>query len=402
MEGINEKEEAQKGSSPAELGKWAEIQDMLKKRVITVDDFPWRLASQSESEPQQQQLKYVGGVDVSFSKEEPSMACGSLVVLDLLHDLRLVYQEYTCLSLDIPYVPGFLAFREAPILLHLLAKMKKDASPFYPQVLMVDGNGLLHPRGKSVFYSIKCPYQLSPSLYFEVFPWPGFGLASHLGVIANIPTIGVGKNLHHVDGLTQSGVRKLLEAEENKAKGIITLRGNSGFIWGVAMRSEQGSLKPVFVSVGHRVSLETAIEIVNMTCKFRVPEPIRQLMWKASRISTGGSTLSMSDDYSAVLAAFVRFSEQFQSLIHCYLVLDHDSNYTRLCITLLILEWSVSSHSARIANNHFNSKHTSQSHHRMPEPLMVMLLHHSVQTFSGLFSLSMLERITLMKLKLNV
>ncbi|MBA0835971.1 hypothetical protein Goarm_008219 [Gossypium armourianum] len=150
--------------------------------------------------------------------------------------------------------------------------------------------------------------------------------------------------MHHVDGLTQSGVRKLLEAEENKAKGIITLRGNSGFIWGVAMRSEQGSLKPVFVSVGHRVSLETAIEIVNMTCKFRVPEPIRQsyillgfrektpekkltfyvplrgeleglskLMWKASRISTGGSTLSMSDDYSAVLAAFVRFSEQFQN-----------------------------------------------------------------------------------------
>ncbi|TYI25768.1 hypothetical protein ES332_A05G071900v1 [Gossypium tomentosum] len=231
MEGINEKEEAQKGSSPAELGKWAEIQDTLKKRVITVDDFPWRLASQSESEPQQQQLKYVGGVDVSFSKEEPSMACGSLVVLDLLHDLRLVYQEYTCLSLDIPYIPGFLAFRE---------------------VLMVDGNGLLHPRG--------------------------FGLASHLGVIANIPTIGVGKNLHHVDGLTQSGVRKLLEAEENKAKGIITLRGNSGFIWGAAMRSEQGSLKPVFVSVGHRVSLETAVEIVNMTCKFRVPEPIRQVI----------------------------------------------------------------------------------------------------------------------------
>ncbi|MBA0864419.1 hypothetical protein Goshw_002735 [Gossypium schwendimanii] len=362
MEGINEKEEAQKGSSPAELGKWAEIQDTLKKRVITVDDFPWRLASQSESEPQQQQLKYVGGVDVSFSKEEPSMACGSLVVLDLLHDLRLVYQEYTCLSLDIPYVPGFLAFREAPILLHLLAKMKKDASPFYPQVLMVDGNGLLHPRGKSVFYSIKCPYQLSPSLYFEVFPWPGFGLASHLGVIANIPTIGVGKNLHHVDGLTQSGVRKLLEAEENKAKGgvrklleaeenkakgIITLRGNSGFIWGAAMRSEQGSLKPVFVSVGHRVSLETAIEIVNMTCKFRVPEPIRQ-------ISTGGITLSMSDHYSAVLAAFVRFSEQFQ-------------NSLKELLTFPVLD-----------------------------PLL------PVQTFSGLFSLSMLERITLMKLKLTV
>ncbi|KAL4333996.1 hypothetical protein GQ457_07G043600 [Hibiscus cannabinus] len=299
MEGINEKEEAQEGTGPgsAELGRWAEIQDTLKKRVVTVDDFPWRLLPPpSQSESQQQQLKYVGGVDVSFSKEDPSMACGSLVVLDLLHDLRLVHQEYTCVRLDIPYVPGFLAFREAPILVHLLEKMKKDDSPFYPQVLMVDGNGLLHPRG--------------------------FGLASHLGVIADIPTIGIGKNLHHVDGLTRSELRKLLEAEENKAKGIITLRGNSGFIWGAAMRSNQGSLKPVFVSIGHRVSLETAIKIVNMTCKFRVPEPIRQadirsrehlrklklkcpsdaiakwfvlkgiwLLWKASRISTGGSTI---------------------------------------------------------------------------------------------------------------
>ncbi|XP_022731300.1 endonuclease V isoform X6 [Durio zibethinus] len=230
MEGVNEneKEEAQKRSDPPELGKWAEIQDTLKKSVIAVDDFPWRLPS-PQSHSHQQQLTYVGGVDVSFSKEEPSMACGSLVVLDLHHDLRLVYQDYTCLTLDVPYVPGFLAFRE---------------------VLMVDGNGLLHPRG--------------------------FGLASHLGVLANIPTIGIGKNLHHIDGLTQSGVRKLLEAEENRANDVITLRGSSGFIWGAAMRSTQGSLKPVFVSIGHRVSLDTAIKIVNMTCKFRVPEPIRQ------------------------------------------------------------------------------------------------------------------------------
>ncbi|GMI81570.1 hypothetical protein HRI_001826300 [Hibiscus trionum] len=251
MEGINEKEESEQGPGPGsvELGRWTEIQDTLKKRVITVDDFPWRLPS-PPSESQQQQLKYVGGVDVSFSKEDPSMACGSLVVLDLLHDLRLVYREFTCVRLDIPYVPGFLAFREAPILVNLLEKMKKEANPFYPQVLMVDGNGLLHPRG--------------------------FGLASHLGVIADIPTIGIGKNLHHVDGLTRSGLRKLLEDEENRSSGIITLRGNSGFIWGAAMRSNQGSLKPVFVSIGHRVSLETAIKIVNMTCKFRVPEPIRQ------------------------------------------------------------------------------------------------------------------------------
>ncbi|OMO61924.1 hypothetical protein CCACVL1_23144 [Corchorus capsularis] len=226
---------------------------MLKKRVITVDDFPWRLPS-SESPQEVEQLKYVGGVDVSFSKNEPSLACGSLVVLDLHHALDIVYQDYVVVTIDVPYVTGFLAFREAPILVNLLEKMKSNASPFYPQVLMVDGNGLLHPRG--------------------------FGLASHLGVLANLPTIGIGKKLHHVDGLTRSGVKKLLEGGENGAKDVITLRGNSGFIWGAAIRSTQGSLRPLFVSTGHRVSLDTAIKIVNMTCRFRVPEPIRQVLRK--------------------------------------------------------------------------------------------------------------------------
>ncbi|XVF48109.1 hypothetical protein PTKIN_Ptkin03bG0164900 [Pterospermum kingtungense] len=259
MEGVNEKVkeevETQNDSGPPELGKWAEIQCMLKNRVITVDDFPWRLPpphSQSQQQSEHEELlRYVGGVDVSFSKEDPSTACGSLVVLDLHQSLSLVYQDYTCLSLDVPYVPGFLAFREAPIVVHLLEKMRNNANPLYPQVLMVDGNGLLHPRG--------------------------FGLASHLGVLANLPTIGIGKNLHHVDGLTQSGVRKLLDTEENRDKDVITLRGKSGFIWGAAMRTTQSSIKPLFVSIGHRVSLDTAIKIVKMTCKFRVPEPIRQV-----------------------------------------------------------------------------------------------------------------------------
>ncbi|KAI3837936.1 hypothetical protein MKW92_032290 [Papaver armeniacum] len=128
--------------------------------------------------------------------------------------------------------------------------MKRQCSPFYPQCLMVDGNGLLHPRG--------------------------FGLACHLGVTANIPTIGIGKNLHHVDGLTQSGVREFLEAEENCSKDLITLTGCSGRIWGAALRSTNDSLKPIYVSIGHRISLDSAIQLVRFTCKYRVPEPVRQ------------------------------------------------------------------------------------------------------------------------------
>ncbi|KAK4559201.1 hypothetical protein RGQ29_008447 [Quercus rubra] len=191
--------------------QWIEAQDDLKRRLVTEDDFSWKLSKENEEE-EEALLRYVGGVDISFSKEDTSVACGTLVVLDIQsQDLQVVYHDYYLVTLTVPYVPGFLAFREAPVLLELLERMKKNASPFYPQVLMVDGNGILHPRG--------------------------FGLACHLGVLADLPTIGIGKN---------------------------------------AMRSTKGSLKPIFISVGHRLSLVTAITIVKMTCKYRVPEPTRQ------------------------------------------------------------------------------------------------------------------------------
>ncbi|OVA19332.1 Endonuclease V [Macleaya cordata] len=239
-------------------------QELLRRRLILEDDFTWKipttttttttttsssLEDEAEDGKKLLMLRYVGGVDLSFSKDDPSMACAALVVLDLQADatLNVVYHDFTLTHLHIPYIPGFLAFREAPVLLDLLDKMKRDSNPFYPQVhakLMV--------------------------------PFVGFGLACHLGVMADLPTIGIGKNLHHVDGLTQSGVRKLLEAKENCAEDLITLTGCSGRVWGAALRSTRGSLKPVFISVGHRISLDTAIKVVKLTCKYRVPEPIRQ------------------------------------------------------------------------------------------------------------------------------
>lgn len=246
-------------SSSVDHKAWTEAQDLLKQKLIAEDDFSWRLGSKSNSksmereeekeEEREEVLKYVGGVDISYSKENPSLACGILVVLEL-KTLQVVYQDFCVVTPNVPYVPGFLAFREAPVLLELVEKMKNNNSPFYPQLLMVDGNGILHPRG--------------------------FGLACHLGILADLPTIGIGKNLHHVDGLTLSGVKQLLEAQEDSAEGFITLKGCSGRIWGAAARSAGGSLKPIFISTGHRISLDTATRIVKMTCKFRVPEPIRQ------------------------------------------------------------------------------------------------------------------------------
>ncbi|MED6131339.1 hypothetical protein PIB30_008986 [Stylosanthes scabra] len=228
---------------------WIAEQDLLREKLIREDSFTWKIPEDGCWDWEEGLLRYVGGVDISFSKDEASMACGTLVVLDL-RTLQVVYEDFSFVNIQVPYVPGFLAFREAPILLEILEKMKKSGSSFYPQLLMVDGNGILHPRG--------------------------FGLACHLGVEANLPTIGIGKNLHHVDGLNQSRVRELLEAGENSCKDFINLVGCSGHIWGAAMRSTQGSIKPIFISIGHRISLQTAIKLVQMTCKYRVPEPIRQ------------------------------------------------------------------------------------------------------------------------------
>lgn len=251
--------DAKEASSSANIqNSWIEAQDSLKTRLVTEDDFRWQLPATTTGTTTTTAigggeclgvLKYVGGVDISFAKDDPSVACGTLVVLDL-QTLEVVYDDYSVVTLHIPYVPGFLAFREAPILLQLLEKMRTSDHPFYPQMLMVDGNGILHPRG--------------------------FGLACHLGVLANLPTIGIGKNLHHVDGLTQSTVRQLLETKGNLGEDIITLRGDSGRTWGAAMQSNPGSLKPIYISVGHRISLDTAVKIARMTCKFRIPEPIRQ------------------------------------------------------------------------------------------------------------------------------
>ncbi|XP_058222506.1 uncharacterized protein LOC131332345 isoform X4 [Rhododendron vialii] len=215
--------DSKEASSSAEIqNSWVEAQDSLKTRLVTEDDFRWQLPTTTAAATtlvggggECEVLKYVGGVDISFAKDDPSVACGTLVVLDL-QTLEVVYEDYSAVTLHIPYVPGFLAFREVPILLQLLEKMKTCDHPFYPQMLMVDGNGILHPRGKQL-----------------------------------LETKGT-----HDD--------------------ILTLRGDSGRTWGAAMRSNPGSFKPIYISVGHRVSLATAVKIARMTSKYRVPEPIRQ------------------------------------------------------------------------------------------------------------------------------
>ncbi|KAL8101758.1 uncharacterized protein LOC141683722 isoform X2 [Apium graveolens] len=240
-------------TTPQLLNNWIQVQSKLKKKLVTEDDFTWKVPTRikggDEGAESCEVLKYIGGVDLSFSRGDPSVACATLVVLEL-KSLEIVYQDSCVVRLSVPYVPGFLAFREAPVLLELLDKMKACSHPLYPQLLMVDGNGILHPQG--------------------------FGLACHLGVLANIPTIGIGKSLHHVDGLSKSTVRERFEMDGNSSQDIIPLIGDSGQTLGAALLSTRGSSKPIYVSIGHRISLAVAIEIVKVSCKYRVPETIRQ------------------------------------------------------------------------------------------------------------------------------
>ncbi|GAB2213602.1 hypothetical protein Drorol1_Dr00017913, partial [Drosera rotundifolia] len=101
----------------------AVVFEIVARRLVIEDDFDWALPDENgEDEGKEEVLRYVGGVDVSFSKEDSTFACACIVVLDV-------------------------EAVEVPVPLGLLQKMKTDSNPFYPQLLMVDGNGLLHPRG---------------------------------------------------------------------------------------------------------------------------------------------------------------------------------------------------------------------------------------------------------------
>ncbi len=215
--------------------KWIEEQDQLKERLILQNQV-------------QELIQFVGGVDLSFIKGDENRACAALVVLSY-PDLNVVYEKYQMVSLNVPYIPSFLAFREVDSLVELIKDLCANRPEIMPQVILVDGNGYLHPRG--------------------------FGLACHLGVVADIPTIGIGKNLFVMDGLTRDLVTDKVQKESLEANTPIALVGDSGTIWGCALANQPGGRRHIYVSQGHKVSLEKATEVAIKCRKYLIPEPIR-------------------------------------------------------------------------------------------------------------------------------
>ncbi|XP_048653481.1 endonuclease V isoform X4 [Marmota marmota marmota] len=174
-------------------------------------------------------------------------------------------------SLTAPYMAGFLAFREVPFLVDLVQQLQEKEPGLMPQVLLVDGNGVLHHRG-CVAYC--CPTPLPQ--FTLLCPLPGFGVACHLGVLTELPCIGVAKKLLQVDGLENNALHKekirLLQAGGD----TFPLMGGSGTVLGMALKSHSHSIKPLYISVGHKISLEAAVRLTQCCCRFRIPEPVRQ------------------------------------------------------------------------------------------------------------------------------
>lgn len=228
-------------------GKWEKEQQALKLNLEEDDRFDWAF---DHKEPNITTLTRVAAVDISYSKTKDQNAVAALIIMRF-PTMKVLYEDYEQDEIEYPYIPGFLAFKEIPSYKKLFSRLKEKAPELWPELLLVDGNGILHNRG--------------------------FGCASHVGVVFDIPSIGVSKTVFAVDGLTKKGVADLAQESLKKGGDIVKLVGDSGKVWGAALRATDDAKNPLIVSVGHRVSLETALECTYACIdKFRIPEPIRQ------------------------------------------------------------------------------------------------------------------------------
>jgi endonuclease V len=221
----------------------------MQDQWITQTETLKRQIDYCDSEEIKNGVKLIGGLDLSFDPTDDKVGCACLVVLSY-PDCNVVYEAFEPVHLLQPYIPGFLAFREADFLVALLEKLRATKPELFPQVVLVDGNGILHQQG--------C------------------GLACHVGVRAGVSTIGVGKTFFQVDGLVGEDILKEFHARCQTAGSWLPLTGVSGQVYGAVVAAVAGLKKPLFVSIGHGVSLETSLKIVFAVSRYRLPEPIRQ------------------------------------------------------------------------------------------------------------------------------
>ena len=199
--------------------------------VAEAEEIQRRLALQVSRRNEVDAPRLVAGVDIS-APDRDGMAKGAVVVLRL-PDLTPVDRSVVERRVSFPYVPGLLSFRETPIILAAC-----EGLSLTPDLFIADAQGIAHPRR--------------------------LGLASHLGLLLDIPTIGCAKSIlcgrHGELGEEPGSYAPLIDGSE---------------VIGAALRTKRGQ-KPVFVSIGHKVDLEAAIYWVLACCRgYRLPEPTR-------------------------------------------------------------------------------------------------------------------------------
>ncbi len=190
-----------------------------------------RLAAQVSRNSEVVAPHFIAGMDISAGRSQ-GMATAAVVVLSY-PELRVVETKVIRGRLDLPYIPGLLSFRESPLTLAACESLS-----ITPDLVLVDGQGVAHPRR--------------------------FGIACHLGLFLDTPTIGCAKSLlcgsHEVPGVEPGSYAEIIDRGETI---------------GVALRTRLG-VKPVYVSIGHKIDLETAIRWVLKCCRgYRLPEPTR-------------------------------------------------------------------------------------------------------------------------------
>ena len=195
-----------------------ELQKQLAYEVIQEDKF---------SAP----IKNVAGIDLGY--DAATDTCRAVVVVLKFPELELLETAQAILPIQFPYVPGLLSFRETPAAIKVLEKLENA-----PDLILCDGQVLAHPRR--------------------------FGIACHIGLIADVPTIGVAKSIL---------VGKFENLGEIRGSTAELIYRNQQI--GVALRTKD-KVQPVYVSVGHRLSLKTAVNyVLQCTPKYRLPETTR-------------------------------------------------------------------------------------------------------------------------------
>ncbi len=202
---------------PGSVAEARLIQERLRAQVVAHD----ALGS----------VRVIGGAD-AWSEPQGDRIWAAAAALDLA-SLELEESAVVCYRTAFPYVPGFLSFHETPAVLAALERLRMRLD-----LLLVDGHGLAHPRR--------------------------FGLACHIGLLAAVPAIGVAKSV--LIGRYE---------EPGRDRGAWAPLVHDGETVGAALRTRSHT-RPVYVSVGHRISLRTAIDyVLRCTPMFRLPEPIR-------------------------------------------------------------------------------------------------------------------------------